>query len=353
MRQPILNSRQVNAEPVTAAAATVSSEYLRLFATGAEARGLEVGPIFAAAGIDRAILRRRGARVGAKAAAEAWKRSTKRLGDPQFGLTLAEGLPFGAAHLIDYLVLSSANVAEGLGNVARYGSLMADTESVALTVQGNEAHFRFHNGHAIPYPIEMIVGLFARRARDLFGPRWSLKRVCFQHAALGPRATYDRICQAPVFFEMPFTEAVFARDLMALPLSGADTRLNAILATEADTALAALTPPMGAPSFIDVVKRVLEEGLHERDLTLVRLADQLGVSTRTLQRRLRAAGVTHRGLVRDVRQDLATRSLSTRVSQGQIARNLGYSGAGAFQRAFKRWSGMTPGQLRRGPVASH
>ena len=119
------------------------------------------------------------------------------------------------------------------------------------------------------------------------------------------------------------------------------------LLREADAALATLAPPAAPPSFVDTVKRVLEDGLEARDLTLTRLADHLGISARTLQRRLRAAGITHRGLVRGVREDLANRSLATRVSQGQIARTLGYSGPGAFQRAFKRWSGMTPGQHRR------
>ena len=149
---------------------------------------------------------------------------------------------------------------------------------------------------------------------------------------------------------MPVTEIVFAREFMAAPMPGADARLNAIFVAEAEAALSTVAPPVGAPSFIDTVKRVLEDGLNERDLTLTRLADQLGVSTRTLQRRLRAAGVTHRALVSDVRKEIAARSLASRVSQGQIARALGYSGAGAFQRAFKRWSGVTPGELRRKPA---
>jgi AraC-like DNA-binding protein len=333
-------------EPAFAGTATVSSEYLRLLVTGAELRDLDIRPIFAACGIDGTILERRGARVDARASAEVWKRSTARLGDPLFGLKLFENFPLGAVNLIDYLVMSSADVGDGLGRVARYAPLMGDAERLTLTVERDEARFRFQSRNEVPYPVEMVVGVFVRRARDLFGPCWSLKRVCFAHAALGSRAAYDRICQAPVHFEMPFTEVVFARDLLALPMAGADVRLNAMFVTEAERALSALAPVSG-PSFIDGVKRVLEDGLHERDLTLARLADRLGVSTRTLQRRLRAAGVTHRGLVRGVRQDLATRSLATRVSQEQIARTLGYSGAGAFHRAFKRWSGVAPGQLRR------
>jgi AraC-like DNA-binding protein len=341
-------SRQRREEAAAPPTATVSSEYLRLFAAGAQTRGLDVQPILTASGIDAAILGRRGARVAARKAAEVWKRSTKRLDDPLFGLTLFEKVPMGVMNLLDYVVISSAHVGDGLGRLARYAPLMGDAESLTLTVHGNEARFRFqNNGNDIPYPIEMIVGIFLRRSRFFFGPEWTVKRVCFAHPPLGPRATYDRICQVPISFDMPFTEVVFTRDLLALPIVGADPHLNAILAAEADVLLAPLASPPSAPSFIDTVKRVLEQGINERDLTLTRLADGLGISTRTLQRRLRAAGVTHRGLVRDVRQNVATRSLSTHASLGQIARSLGYSGTGAFQRAFKRWSGMTPGQVRR------
>ena len=336
--------------PPAVGTATVSSEYLRLFATAAEVRGLDVGPILAASGIDPAFLARPRARVSAAAAEEAWKGTTSRLRDPLFALKLGESIPLGAMSLIDYVVMSSADVGHALSRVTRFAPLMGDAEQLTLTREGDEAHFRFHNLGSLPYPIEMIVGVFVRRARDLFGPSWSLRRVCFAHAPLGPRSTYDRVCQAPIKFEMPFTEAVFARDLLALPMPGADARLNAILTGEAEGALAALTPAAGAPSFIGAVKRMLEDGLLERDLTLTRLADQLGVSTRTLQRRLRAAGVTHRGLVRTVRQDRAARSLSTRASKAQIARSLGYSSAGAFQRALKSWSGKARGKVRRKPA---
>lgn len=348
MRQPMPNTRQGTvAQPQAGGGATVSSEYLRVFAAGAEARGLDVAPIFDASGVDRTVLGRRGVRVGTAPVMEAWRRTTGRLRDPLFGLTLGDAIPIGAMSLMDYLVMSSADVGDALSQVARYAPLMSDAERLTLTVHGNEARFRVHNGSDYPHISEMIMGLFLRRARELFGPSWVVKRISFAHAPQGPRDTYDRICQAPIQFDRPFTEAVFTRDLLAMPMVGADARMNAIFTREAEAALASVRGPAGEPSFIDTVKRELQDGLHARDLTLKRLADHLCISERTLQRRLRAAGVTHRGLVRDVREELANRSLATRVSQRQIARSLGYSGAGAFQRAFKRWSGVTPGQLRR------
>jgi len=339
MRQAMLNSRHADERP------TVSSDWLRLVAVAAEARGLDVTPIFAASGVDTSVLANRGARVCAAAAQEASRRTMGRLSDPLFELTLDEAIPLGALSMTDYLVISSADVGEAMRRIVRYAPLISDGERLILTADGHEVRFRCVSEHGLPHITEMVIGLFALRARTLFGPSWSVKSISFAHKPQGSRAVYDRICQAPIQFERPFNEVVFARDMLAVPMVGADERMSAIFLDEADAALATVRPPR-ASSFMDSVKRVLEDGLDARDLTLTRLADHLGVSARTLQRRLRAAGVTHRGLVRGVREDIATRSLATRASQGQIARTLGYSGPGAFQRAFKRWSGMTPGQHR-------
>ena len=79
------------------------------------------------------------------------------MGDPMFALTLAENLPLGAMNLIDYIVMTSADVGDGLGRVARYAPLMGDAERLTLTVRGDEARFRFHNGNDIPYPIPRLL----------------------------------------------------------------------------------------------------------------------------------------------------------------------------------------------------
>jgi AraC-like DNA-binding protein len=129
-------------------------------------------------------------------------------------------------------------------------------------------------------------------------------------------------------------------------MAGADARLHGILSAQADAMLAALRPARPLASFLEEVQRALHDGVGDNDFSLTHLADRLSLSVRTLQRRLRSEGLTHRGLVRQLREALAKRALDGSVSQGQIARTLGYAGAGSFHRAFKRWSGMTPGELR-------
>ncbi len=206
---------------------------------------------------------------------------------------------------------------------------------------------RIHTVRDQPQPIELIVSMFAERARGHFGSSWSLKQVSFAHEALGPHEAYDRVFQVPVRFGMPFTEAVFERELLDMPMEASDPRLNAILTAQADELLATVPRSTTPASLVETIEQALTSGLNIGDFTLSGLADHLGLGARTLQRRLRAEGLTHRSLVRRLRHEMAVRSLATPVTQNQIARTLGYSGTGAFQRAFKAWSGVSPAKLRR------
>ena len=78
------------------------------------------------------------------------------------------------------------------------------------------------------------------------------------------------------------------------------------------------------------------------------VAGQLGISVRTLQRRLREAGVTYSALVEQVRHDLACRKLeTTQLHVAEVARDLGFKDHSSFSRAFLRWTGMSPRAYRR------
>jgi AraC-like DNA-binding protein len=340
MRQAMNISRQPEEQY------TVSSDYLRLLATGAESRGVDMEAIWRATQIDPAVLGVRGARLAWTLVERVWEQVIERIADPLFGLHLAEAIPFGAANLIDYLVLSSADIGAAIGKLARYSPLINEADHMTLVAEDDHARLRFQISTSHLHHIEMVVALFARRTRELFGPSWSLTQVSFSHPAQGPVESYETVLKVRTFFDCPVTEAVFPRELLALPMAGADSTLNASLTAQAEELLAAINPPQPEASFVALIERTLKDGLAKGDLTLMRLANQMGLSIRTVQRRLRAAGLTHRELVRGLRHNLATQSLDAPITQEQIARTLGYSGTGAFQRAFKRWSGIAPGQLR-------
>lgn len=88
--------------------------------------------------------------------------------------------------------------------------------------------------------------------------------------------------------------------------------------------------------------------LHGREPDLADIARRLQLPAWTLRRKLAEEGTQYRAILNDTRRDLAMAYIrDTESSFGEIAYLLGFSSAEAFQRAFKRWSGHTPGEFRR------
>ena len=78
------------------------------------------------------------------------------------------------------------------------------------------------------------------------------------------------------------------------------------------------------------------------------MASTLDISTRTLKRRLAASGTTFQRLRDEIQFDLARQLLrNTTIPTGQIASIVGYSESSAFNRAFRRWAGVSPARWRR------
>lgn len=100
---------------------------------------------------------------------------------------------------------------------------------------------------------------------------------------------------------------------------------------------------------LDVVREYIADELrHGRHPTLAGAAKRVSASTRTLQRRLRAAGLSYDAVLDEIRRRLSIEYLGDdRLTIGEVAVVLGYSEPATFYRAFKRWTGMPPGAYRR------
>ena len=92
-----------------------------------------------------------------------------------------------------------------------------------------------------------------------------------------------------------------------------------------------------------VVQRLLVTGYPK----LERVAGEVGITRRTLQRRLATAGTSYSNLVNETRYQLAAELLEDRsVPISSIARAVGFANHSAFSRAFHRWTGVTPRHYR-------
>ncbi len=109
---------------------------------------------------------------------------------------------------------------------------------------------------------------------------------------------------------------------------------------------------MSSPDLTQRVRQVVGVLLSRGAPDLHVVASVVNVSVRTLQRRLRADGVSYARVLADARFEAARQMLrDSDVRIGEVARTLGYSDAAHFTRAFQRWTGVTPRDFRRRATA--
>jgi AraC-like DNA-binding protein len=148
-----------------------------------------------------------------------------------------------------------------------------------------------------------------------------------------------------VEFDADADEIIFPAPIASLPIVGRDTYLNKLLRRYADEALAC--QPKVRASIHSRVARIIPQLLPHGRAEVSEVARQLGMSSRTLSRKLRDEGVTYAEILDKLRSALAKRYLSDReLPVTEIAWLLGYREVSSFTHAFKRRAGMTPREFR-------
>jgi AraC-like DNA-binding protein len=143
----------------------------------------------------------------------------------------------------------------------------------------------------------------------------------------------------------PWAGIRFDADLLKRPMATADAMIEAMMRHYGDLRLAALPEWRGE---IEQLRREIARLLVKGGGGIEHLAKATGTSVRTLQRRLNDAGVNYSDLQNDVRKTLALNLLENEtLALAEIAFSLGYSEVSAFNHAFRRWIGQSPGDYRR------
>jgi AraC-like DNA-binding protein len=156
---------------------------------------------------------------------------------------------------------------------------------------------------------------------------------------------FERFFRCPVTYGAGWYTLAFPETEVVRPLPAG----CAEAALAADQAVAAYLECIRSSGPVaDRVREVVAALLASGDATSAAVAGQLAMSERTLQRRLHEEGTRFRDVVADVRIGLAKQLLvEDRLTAEQVAGRLGFSDPTAFRRAFKRHTGMTPGEFAR------
>jgi AraC-like DNA-binding protein len=176
------------------------------------------------------------------------------------------------------------------------------------------------------------------------GVNFPLRRVTFVHRKPPDIGEHERIFGCPVRFESEHNRLYVDQAVWQARSPGAQPGVLHVLAEHADLLLEKL--PRG-PDLVDRTRRTIGERLRGGDPSLEAVARELGLSGRSLQRHLRELGYSYHAIADEVRAATARLYLEQPdIAIAEVAYLLGFADQSTFNRAFKRWTGLTPARSR-------
>jgi len=273
-------------------------------------------------------------------------------GEPWIGLRLAAEAPRAGGYAGFMLALrSSQTVREALSAIAPHVArvhpcLQASSTSVDDGARWSQSHSRLLRGagrHAEEYGLAFVL---ARCREACAETPLGVQSVSFSHPRPREMSPLQR------FFGTDALTFGVEHTTFTLSRASLDIRLHAGAERRAETQLPPRTSPVSSSERTTALVRAALPELLARGASLDDVARSLGLSDRTLQRRLEGEGTSFLEVQDSVRESCARQLLrDPALSLVDVAERLGFSDLATFSRAFKRWTGQPPGMFRRRSIA--
>lgn len=270
-----------------------------------------------------------------------WQLAVQASADPTLGLRVSRFVSPTSFHALGYTLVASESLREVFERIVRYHPSTRDALQLSFQKVGERYEFSFSPPPDCPAPVPEMLDAFAaiyvRTCRNRLGRSYAPQEVHLQRPPPDNPQPWQELFRAPLFFAASHNLLVFAsRDF--------DSHLDNA-ATQPGEAAAHAQTLIWEPR----VRVAIEAQLPEGEPSAETVAQVLGLSLRSLQRHLADEGCRYDLLLNQCRENLALLHISDPgASLGEIASLLGFTDVDSFNRAFKRWTGLTPTQYRHG-----
>jgi len=279
-------------------------------------------------------------------------RAAEMIGDPLIGLRAADHLHPSHFGALGYSWMASSSLLTGFHRVVRYGRMFNEKETWTVEEAADELIVTAELAAPPLRPHQVADSLIAGMTalcRLNYGKDFNPDRVTLTRPAPEDPGPWFSFFRCAIDFESDANRLILSITKATKPLPGADPQLEAMHESVIQRYLAGLD----RADIVNRAKVEITDQLPSGGVSEESVAQALNMSKRTLHRRLRDRGETFRSLLAGVRQDLVTGYLEDdSLSLTEIAFLLGYSDASAFSRAFRRWFGKSPGDMRASSNAS-
>jgi AraC-like DNA-binding protein len=334
-----LSSARCN-QGVLSAAATGLSDFI-------VAKGADVDHVFGLSHIDTELLVSPTLSLPLTKYCKVLENAAEISGCDNFGLHYGQQFLPKSLGLIGYIGLCSDNLYSALKNMANYFHLHQKDTLTRFVEQADSCRldYQIHHGAILTrrQDAELTIGMFMNVIRSVKGGHYAPREIHFEHSRPEFWQEHSKLLNAPVFFDQPYNSIVLAKTDLHTVMPSADP----MLLTMMQETIKLLNTTTQQQSLVDQVRAAIQIALNSGEPNMEKIAEDLGMSSCILTRRLKADGLNFTHLVDDVRQELAEYYMAHKNIQiSEMAFLLGYSEASAFSRAFKRWFGVNPRQFR-------
>lgn len=275
----------------------------------------------------------------------AWDEAERQHPQPGLATRVAARIPFGAFGVLDYLCGSAATVGGSFESMVLHYRLVSTDTRLEIEPLDDGFLVRVRPlAECPPHVTEFVLGVLVDRLRRLTAGAFRPRCVLLLNPVPDEPGVHARLFGAPTRYAQPLAALDIGADAWTMPIEQADPILHRTLH---ELAGALQVRSAGEPPLESALRARLREALPAGQAEVADLARLLGVSERTLQRRLAELGKNFAAIVEEFRRDEAARLLADkRRPLVDVAAALGYREQTSFTRAFRRWTGATPAAWR-------
>ncbi len=268
--------------------------------------------------------------------------------NPHIGLDLGASLDAKDLGVIGHAMTAAPTIGESLALLSRYLYVLSQSNTIRLDI-GEEGVVCTYavtilQPNLVKQDAEFALAVITSLIRKLSGRSFAPRLVEFSHSKFSNTRKHNQAFGCEVLFDRRENRLHFSRRVLDFPTLTADRRLLEALTYYLDSRLQLRSEE---DDLLARVRHLISDSLGGGLPDLNQVASQLGMSGRTLQRKLADEGLVYSEILENICKSIATEYvLHSDYSFTDIALMLGYNDLSSFSRAFKRWTGNGPMQAR-------
>ena len=314
-----------------------------------DARGYDGKKILAKADIEPTCLTDANSRVGLNKMNKLWELAVEETGDDGFGLGVAHHVVPTTFHALTFAHQASSTLREILERTIRFSEIISTAAKLELVE--TETEIKVYLRHPDPndlqptdQAIDAFASLGASALDDLLHSKVRvLKAIYFRRSPPTSPEQFHKHFRCNIIFDAPENEFIFSNEFMDTPIPTANpeiARMNEQLLTD-------YLAKLKKDDIVNAVLKKIAEIMPTAEPSQEKISAELGMSTRSLHRKLKEKGVSYKTILDDTRKHLALQLIKqTDLSITEISYQLGFYDSSSFSRSFKRWSGLSPSHYR-------